>query len=67
MPIYEYECPVCKTRTEVLQKMSDTAPNCPAEPDDADHGPMEKVMSTPSRAVFKGSGFYETDYKRRGK
>lgn len=73
MPIYDYECKVCGEKREVLQKADEPAPDCTHQPEmDSDdavvpHGPMERVMSVPSRAQFKGSGFYETDYKRRGK
>jgi putative FmdB family regulatory protein len=59
MPFYEYECPHCGYRDEVLQKISDKplkkCPNC------GKNG-FRKLMSAP---VFrlKGSGWYETDFK----
>jgi putative FmdB family regulatory protein len=59
MPFYEYECPHCSYREEVLQKISDKplkkCPNC------GKNG-LKKLMSAP---VFrlKGSGWYETDFK----
>jgi putative FmdB family regulatory protein len=59
MPFYEYECPHCGYRDEVLQKISDKplkkCPNC------GKNG-LKKLMSAP---VFrlKGSGWYETDFK----
>jgi putative FmdB family regulatory protein len=59
MPFYEYECPSCGFRDEVLQKISDKplkkCPNC------GKNG-LKKLMSAP---VFrlKGSGWYETDFK----
>src|SRR5436190_22952832 len=59
MPFYEYECPHCGHRAEVLQKITDPAlrkcPNC------GKNG-LKKLMSAP---VFrlKGSGWYETDFK----
>jgi putative FmdB family regulatory protein len=59
MPFYEYECPNCSYREEVLQKITDKplkkCPNC------GKNG-LKKLMSAP---VFrlKGSGWYETDFK----
>ena len=59
MPFYEYECPHCGYRDEVLQKISDKplkkCPNC------GKNG-LKKLISAP---VFrlKGSGWYETDFK----
>ena len=59
MPFYEYECPHCGHREEVLQKITDKplkkCPNC------GKNG-LKKLMSAP---VFrlKGAGWYETDFK----
>jgi len=57
MPIYEFECRKCKSRLEVLQKMSDKPPTkckkC--------GGRLEKLVSA-SAIQFKGSGWYVTDY-----
>jgi len=59
MPFYEYECPHCGHRAEVLQKITDKplkkCPNC------GKNG-LKKLMSAP---VFrlKGTGWYETDFK----
>ena len=62
MPIYEYRCPNGHT-FELFQKMSDppaeTCPTCGA-------GPVEKLLF-PVAVHFKGSGFYSTDYGRKGK
>jgi putative FmdB family regulatory protein len=59
MPFYEYECPNCGYRDEVLQKISDKPlKKCPA----CGRNGLKKLMSAP---VFrlKGSGWYETDFK----
>lgn len=64
MPTYEYRCGACGSRFEEFQKMSDdpveTCPEC-GEPE------AERLMSAGAGVVFKGSGFYETDYKRAGR
>jgi putative FmdB family regulatory protein len=60
MPIYEYSCPKCGT-FDVLQKMSDL----PLESHEACGEPVTKLMSAGAFA-FKGSGFYITDYARKG-
>ncbi len=56
MPLYEYDCPKCG-RFEVLQRMSDA----PLTTHDCGNK-VQKVMSA-SAFAFKGSGFYQTDYK----
>ncbi len=60
MPLYEYECPKCG-RFEVLQRLSDS----PVEQHTCGSH-VEKVMSA-SAFAFKGSGFYQTDYKKSSK
>jgi putative FmdB family regulatory protein len=62
MPLYEYECNACGHRFEQIQKFSDPPPDsCPAC-----HGSVRKLASTPA-IQFKGSGWYITDYARKGK
>ncbi|HEY5647948.1 MAG TPA: FmdB family zinc ribbon protein [Nitrospiria bacterium] len=57
MPIYEYECASCKDRTEVMQKISDA----PLTRCESCGGALRKVLSAPG-LMFKGSGWYVTDY-----
>lgn len=62
MPTYSYRCPACGREYDRLQKMSDsTLIECP---DCGTQG--ERQISAGIGFVFKGSGFYETDYKRAG-
>ena len=62
MPTYSYRCPACGREYDRLQKMSDsTLVECP---DCGTQG--ERQISAGISFVFKGSGFYETDYKRKG-
>lgn len=60
VPIYEYECEACRGRFEVMQKFSDKplrkCTRCGG-------GPIMKVLSPPA-LLFKGSGWYVTDYAR---
>ena len=63
MPLYEYQCEACGNRFErIHQKYSDppaaTCPKCGG-------GPVRKLISSPA-IQFKGSGFYITDYTRKG-
>lgn len=61
MPLYEYQCKKCKHRFEKIQKFSDRpAKKCPEC-----GGPLEKLLSA-SAVRFKGSGWYATDYARKG-
>ncbi len=59
MPIYEYECETCHHRFEVMQKFSDK----PIKKCTQCAGPLHKVLSPPA-LVFKGTGWYVTDYAR---
>ena len=61
MPIYEYRCSNGHT-FEVLQSMADD----PVEACEECGAPVERVFH-PVAVHFKGSGFYTTDYARKGK
>ncbi len=59
MPIYEYECYICKKIWNKLQKMSeDPIRNC----EECNKDSLERVMSK-SSFVLKGNGWYQTDFK----
>ena len=61
MPVYEYQCQDCGKVTEQLQKISDPPLSaCPAC-----GGTVKKLISAPA-FQFKGSGWYVTDYARKG-
>jgi len=62
MPTYEYECAKCGHRFEAFQRMSD--PKLEDCPRDDCHGRVRRLIGTGAGIIFKGSGFYETDYKR---
>ncbi len=64
MPIYEYICPTCGHEEEVLQSVD--APNQKCHKESKGYfcnTEMKKKISKTS-VIFKGSGFYETDYKK---
>ena len=60
MPTYEYECGSCGHKFEKFQKMSDKpvrkCPEC--------GGKVKRLFGTGAAVIFKGSGFYATDYSR---
>lgn len=62
MPTYEYRCPECGNEFEKFGKMSDPpvmeCPQCGAE--------ATRKISGGAGLVFKGSGFYITDYRGEG-
>jgi putative FmdB family regulatory protein len=61
MPIYEYRCTSCQDDFEVTQKISDA----PLEECPKCQGRLEKMISQ-SSFVLKGTGWYMTDYGRKG-
>jgi putative FmdB family regulatory protein len=61
MPIYEYRCTKCGHRFEAIQKVSDR----PISKCEKCKGKAERLISSPA-IQFKGSGWYITDYARKG-
>lgn len=63
MPTYEYECDKCKGHFDIFQKMTDEpikkCPEC--------GGKAHRLIGLGSGIIFKGSGFYETDYKKKSR
>lgn len=57
MPIYEYRCEVCNHTFEAIQKISDK----PIRECVVCAGPVRRLLSPPA-LVFKGNGWYVTDY-----
>ena len=61
MPTYDYLCEECGFRFEFFQSMNDEKlRDCPK--DDCD-GPVKRLLGTGAGIIFKGGGFYETDYR----
>ena len=61
MPNYDYECQKCGKRFEIFQSMNDAKlTDCP-EPDC--DGLVKRLLGTGGGIIFKGSGFYQTDYR----
>jgi len=61
MPTYEYACRNCAAEFEIFQSMRDapltTCPKC-------GQNSVKRLIGRGAGIIFKGSGFYETDYKR---
>lgn len=62
MPIYEYQCQGCGAKCEVKQKLSDA----PLTTCERCGGALTKLISAPG-IMFKGSGWYITDYSDKMK
>ena len=60
MPTYEYRCLKCKKKFEKTQSMKDARLKkcvyC--------GGPVERLIGAGAGLIFKGTGFYQTDYKK---
>ncbi len=67
MPTYEYSCEKCGKNFEAFQSMRDAAfTECPQEKcqmDEWGHGKVKRLLGTGAGIIFKGSGFYITDYR----
>lgn len=62
MPTYEYRCPRCSHQFEVFHGMRDESPRrCPKC-----RARAQRVPSGGAGLLFKGSGFYITDYRSKG-
>ena len=59
MPTYDYECTKCGHTFEVFQSMRDKhltkCPTC--------SGKVKRLVGTGAGLIFKGGGFYQTDYR----
>lgn len=61
MPNYDYRCETCDHLFEVFQSMNDPKlEDCPEEGCD---GRVKRLLGTGAGLIFKGGGFYETDYR----
>lgn len=61
MPNYDYECQKCAKRFEVFQSMND--PKLTDCPEPSCDGAVKRLLGTGGGIIFKGSGFYQTDYR----
>ncbi len=63
MPTYEYQCTKCGHKFDELQSIKDEpltlCPNC-------GENALKRIMGAGAGMIFKGSGFYLTDYKKSG-
>ena len=63
MPTYDYKCNACGHTFEELQSFSEPPlTKCPA----CKKNKLERLFGGGGAIIFKGSGFYETDYRRAG-
>ena len=67
MPTYDYSCEKCGETFEAFQSMRDEAfRECPKElcrQKEWGHGKVKRLLGTGAGLIFKGSGFYITDYR----
>lgn len=70
MPTYEYECSKCGKNFECFQSMNDDAHRtCPKEfcrMKKWGRGKVSRLLGGGAGLIFKGSGFYITDYRSEG-
>ena len=70
MPFYTFKCPLCEYEKEVLQSFKSAdkiCEKCAEASCSKTLIEMDRVFSNIGKPQFKGSGFYETDYKEKGK
>ena len=67
MPTYEYFCTKCEQRFEAVQSMKDPhfkeCPQALCQMAEWGHGEVRRQLGTGAGLIFKGSGFYITDYR----
>ena len=60
MPTYDYECDACGHQWELFQRIvEDAVKKCP----ECKKKKARRLFGTGAAIMFKGSGFYETDYR----
>ena len=63
MPTYDYECTHCKYKFELSQEMSaEPIKKCPKC-----HKKVKRLIGSGSGIIFRGQGFYATDYRKKPK
>ena len=63
MPTYDYECEACGYKAEIFQGINDPVKKkCP----ECGKNKLKRLFGTGAAIVFKGSGFYQTDYRSEG-
>lgn len=61
MPTYDYRCDACRHEFDAFQSITDAAlKKCPK----CGKNKLRRLIGAGAGIIFKGSGFYETDYKR---
>ncbi len=69
MPTYEYHCRKCDQNFEMFQSMRDQPlQECPkglCRLPKWGHGKVKRLLGTGAGIIFKGSGFYSTDYRSK--
>lgn len=61
MPTYDYQCQKCDHQFEVFQSMNaDKLVDCPEQ---GCEGSVKRLIGTGAGLIFKGGGFYQTDYR----
>ena len=62
MPTYDYECTSCDYKFEIFQQITEktlkSCPNCKKKK-------LQRLIGTGGAVIFKGSGFYQTDYRSK--
>ena len=70
MPTYEYFCQKCEKSFDAVQSMKDphfdTCPQDKCRMEAWGHGKVKRQLGTGAGLIFKGSGFYITDYRSEG-
>ena len=62
MPTYQYECAQCGHSFQILQSIKDKKlQKCPS----CSKLKLQRLIGTGAGLIFKGTGFYETDYKKK--
>ena len=61
MPTYDYHCKRCNQHFEIFHSINERRRKCP----NCKSNRLERQIGSGAAIIFKGNGFYETDYKRK--
>jgi predicted nucleic acid-binding Zn ribbon protein len=64
MPIYVFQCPLCRTKTEMMRRMDQPFPSCTGKPGERHAATKVKKCVTAANFCLKGGGWAKDGYSK---